>query len=192
MRDLVVDLLTSPTLDDFAKKRNWKGSDTMAVAKKPLPAVKKQAPAPARKPRPAPQPQPEEIEEGEEMDDGEEEQPQTGWKGARTPQAPVQQQEDSDGQFEKGFPSGSMFEGQDFIIFQGTFDKDELHALIEQASGNSTDPDKVRVKIFDVDDKYQKGPQRRVRLNISGLQARRMQGGGGQKKSWGGRSNKKW
>lgn len=163
----------------------------MAVAKKPLPAVKKQVPA--RKPRPAPQPEPEEIEEGEEMEEGEEEeQPRQGWKGARVPQRgqSQQQQDDSDGQFEKGFPSGSMFEGQDFIIFQGTFDKEELHALIEQASGNSTDPDKVRVKIFDVDDKYQKGPQRRVRLNISGLQARRMQGG--QKKSWSGRSNKKW
>lgn len=163
----------------------------MAVAKKPVPPVtKKQVVAPRRATAPA-KISPEELEELEEDVEEEAAAPKSGWKQqARQPQPP---QEQAPREKMTGFPEGSLFEqdGDGAVIFAGTFHPDELHALIEEARQNSTDAEKVRIKVFKVDDQYQKGPRRRVRINFSGLQPRTQQSGYGQKKSWGG-GNKRW
>ncbi len=106
---------------------------------------------------------------------------------ARAPQRPAQQEERG----KLRFPEGSLFEGDrdSKVLFAGTFHPDELHSLIELAREESTDSDKVRVKIFDVDDEYQKNDKHRVRITFCGLQKPRPQQRGGQSGGW---QKKKW
>jgi hypothetical protein len=160
----------------------------MAIAKKPAPTVKKQPPVRAHRPA-APPPPPEEEQEQDDVPEEEEGAPPPRRQyGARAPQAPPQREKMT------GFPEGSLFEGDrnSAVIFAGTFGVEELHALIEEAAANSTDPDKIRIKIFDVDEQYQKGPQHRVRINFAGMQPRTQGGSGhGTQKSWG-RGSKRW
>lgn len=165
----------------------------MAYAKKPAskaPAASKPLPSRAAKPAPAPEQDTEppfdeyECGEVEEV----EESPRQQRPASRAPQRPAPQR-DEPRQKMSGFPEGSLFEGDSdsVVIFAGTFNPDELHALIDEAAQNSTDPERIRIKIFDVDDQYQKGPKRRVRINFAGLQPRQ-QGGRGTNTPWGRRA----
>lgn len=81
------------------------------------------------------------------------------------------------------FTQGSLFEGDrsSSVLFSGSFFVEELHEMIELAKDDSVEPDKVRVKIFDVDEKYQTGKQHRVRLCFAGLQPKKQFSGGGSR-----------
>lgn len=73
------------------------------------------------------------------------------------------------------FMQGSLFasDGNSSVLFSGSFYVEELHELIELAKEQSIEPEKVRVKIFDVDEKYQTARTRRVRLCFAGLQPKK-------------------
>lgn len=185
----------------------------MPTKAKPTPTAPIKS-TPRTRPRPAPEPGPEEISTPEE------EYPEEQYEDeaqlappprvthtaqgpsqyqTRAPQppsgrpyaAPPQQEERS----ELRFPQGSLFAGDhdSKVIFAGSFHPDELHELIELAREESTDRDKVRIKIFDVDEQYQNTPQHRVRITFCGLQKPRQQSGSGygNRKTWG-KGSKKW
>lgn len=153
----------------------------MAVAKKPVKAFVK--------PKKQAEVEPPFVEEDEIEEEEEEElEPDMRPKGARVTHVQPPREKMS------GFPQGSLFEGDrnSAVLFAGTFNPEELHVLIDEAAQNSTDPEKIRIKIFDVDEKYQQGPQHRVRINFAGLQPRHSGGNEyGKQKSWG-RGSKRW
>lgn len=136
------------------------------------------------RPKSAPRPEPEEIEE-EEVEEEEEEEPQ--YRRAQ----PVRKPSPRGSSSGLHFPQGSLFEGDrnSKVLFGGTFEVEELHTLIDAAAQDSVSSEKVRVKIFSVDEQYQSGPKRRVRLCFTGLQERQQFGNrSASKKPW----SKRW